>query len=178
MYHNVLHFWFKEIKPSKWWLKNKDFDKLIKKKFKQLYESAVKCELYNWRNFSKGRLAEIIILYQFSRNMFRDTPKAFESDSQALCLAQQAISLNIDKELNVYERLFLYMPFMHSESLTIQELSIKYFETLGLRNNLDYAKKHYKVIKRFNRFPHRNKILKRESSVEEINFLKLPGSRF
>ena len=92
-------------------------------------------------------------------------------------MAQQAISLNTDKNL-MYMRDCFCICLFHSESLTIQELSIKYFETLGLRNNLDYAKKHYKVIKRFNRFPHRNKILKRESSVEEINFLKLPGSRF
>ena len=178
MYETVLHFWFREIKPSQWWKKNQNFDNLIKEKFENVYNKAIFCEFYRWRLSSRGRLAEIIILDQFSRNIYRNTSKAFQSDNQALLLAQEAISLKVEMEMNVNEKIFLYMPFMHSESLIIQKLSIKYFKKLGLKNNFDYAKKHYDVIKRFGRFPHRNEFLNRVSSNEEIKFLRNPGSRF
>ncbi len=178
MFNTVLDFWFTEIKPSQWWKKNCNFDKLVKKNFFKLYNKAIGCELYQWRSISRGRLAEIIILDQFSRNIFRNSPKAYQSDSQALSLTQEAVLLKVDENLNVNEKLFLYMPFMHSESLKIQKLSIKYFKNLGLKKNFEYANKHYEVIKKFGRFPHRNKILNRNSSIEEINFLKKTGSRF
>ena len=135
------------------------------------------CGLFEWRKNPKGRLAEIIVLDQFSRNIYRGLPESFIADPQALTLAQEAVVGDHD-ELDHLEKAFLYMPFMHSESLLIQDQSVRLFENLGNQNNLDYAIKHREVIQRFGRFPHRNSILGRPSSVEETEFLKQPGSSF
>ncbi len=178
MYESILKFWFEDIFPSQWWVKNEEFDKLILDKFLDLHKKAAKFELFEWRKFPRGRLAEIIILDQLSRNIYRNTPKAFENDLLALSLSQDAISNRIDKKLKKEEMLFVYMPFMHSECMAIQKLSIKYFKNLGFKKNLRYAFKHYEVIKKFGRFPHRNIILNRESSFEERKFLMKPGSSF
>ena len=178
MYESILKFWFEDILPSQWWVKNEDFDKLILDKFLNLHKKAVKCELFEWRQSPRGRLGEIIILDQLSRNIYRNTPKAFENDHLALSLSQEAIFNHVEKKLNKEEMLFVYMPFMHSESLAIQKISIKYFQNLSLKKNLEYAYKHYEVIKKFGRFPHRNDILNRRSTFEERKFLMKPGSTF
>jgi uncharacterized protein (DUF924 family) len=173
--HKVLHFWFEEITPKQWWEKNLDFDKNIKVQFLDLHEQATKCELYSWRKTPQGRLAEIIVLDQFSRNIYRGRPESFMSDPLALTLSQEAISLSADKELSAVERSFLYMPFMHSESKIIHEKALELFADL---NTLEYEIKHKKIIDQFGRYPHRNEILGRISTVEEIEFLKGPGSSF
>ncbi len=111
----VLNFWFNEIDQKQWWVKHSDFDQLIHERFSDIHASANACELYKWRETPEGRLAEIIVLDQFSRNVFRDTPKAFASDT--LALAQEAIAVGDDMRLNELQKIFLYMPFMHSESL-------------------------------------------------------------
>ena len=178
MFQSVLNFWFEEIKPFQWWKKDKKIDKLIKDRFLMLHFQAKSNGLSNWRRTLKGRLAEIIILDQFSRNIFRNTSLAFQNDKLALNLSKEAISHKIEKELKDQELLFIYMPFMHSEKLSMQKLSIKLFKKLGLKNNYCYALKHYKIIKKFGRFPHRNIILDRVSTVEENKFLQQPGSRF
>ncbi len=123
-------------------------------------------------------MAEIIVLDQFSRNIFRDKPEAFASDALALALAQEAIAAKADEQLKPIERSFLYMPFMHSESLAIHEVAVGLFENNGIASNYDFEIKHKTIIERFGRYPHRNSILGRESTPEEIEFLTQPGSSF
>lgn len=174
-YIDVLNFWFKEIEPKQHWVKDPEFDALIKQRFGNLLMSASKCELFAWRDLAKGRLAEIIVLDQFSRNIYRDTPQAFAQDALALALAQEAVSLGLDKELSANEVPFLYMPYMHSESKLVHEQAEKLFKSTG---NYDFELKHKAIIDRFGRYPHRNEILGRESSEEELEFLSGPGSSF
>ncbi len=126
----------------------------------------------------KGALAEIIILDQFSRNMFRDTPKSFTQDPQALALAQHAIEKQFDQQLSLSECSFLYMPFMHSESILIHQQALNLFSKPGLESGLDFENQHLAIIERFGRYPHRNEILGRQSTDEEIAFVNEPNSSF
>jgi uncharacterized protein (DUF924 family) len=178
MYNEIIRFWFEEIQESQWWVKDPDFDRLIFDRYSELHRSAAICELYEWRSTPEGCLAEIILLDQFSRNMYRNSPQAFASDSLALCLAQEAIRASIDQSLDPTQRSFLYMPFMHSESKKIHEVAVALYERNGIQSNLKFELKHKAIIDRFGRYPHRNQILGRESTAEEIEFLKLPGSAF
>jgi uncharacterized protein (DUF924 family) len=177
-YEDVLSFWFGEVDQSKWWVKDVSFDRLIEEKFSDLHEQANKCELFEWRNSAKGRLAEIIVLDQFSRNIFRDTPKAFSYDQLALALSQEAISLDKHHELNEIERSFIYMPYMHSESLIIHDVGLELYRNNGIQSNLNFEIRHRDIIVKFGRYPHRNVILNRTSTFEELEFLKQPGSAF
>ncbi|TPH16590.1 DUF924 family protein [Litorilituus lipolyticus] len=176
--HDVIHFWFEEVSQENWWIKDNAFDKEITERFLTLHQQAIQGELFAWRDSALGCLAEIIILDQFSRNIYRDLPQAFSADSMALTLAQQAISSSKDKELNTTQRAFLYMPFMHSESLLIHDVAVKLFTDLGVSSNLAFEIKHRDIIAQFGRYPHRNIILNRQSSAEEIEFLQQPGSSF
>lgn len=176
MYQQILDFWFEEIEPVKWWTKDEAFDQLLISRFNLVHKQATRCELFEWRKTPQGRLAEIIVLDQFSRNMFRDTPLAFAHDSLALALAQEAISVGADKELTLQECGFLYMPFMHSESLAIHEIAVELFKDNP--NQLDFELKHKVIIERFGRYPHRNEILGRQSTEEELAFLNEPNSSF
>lgn len=178
MYTDVLTFWFEEIDQSKWWVKDESFDALICERFSELHTQAHLGELFEWRKTPKGRLAEIIVLDQFSRNMFRDTPRAFASDPMALALAQEAITSSADSKLTPIEQSFLYMPFMHSESLVIHKKAVELFKSTGLESSYEFELKHKEIIERFGRYPHRNTILKRTSTEEEVEFLKQPGSSF
>ncbi|MBM5572853.1 MULTISPECIES: DUF924 family protein [Deefgea] len=178
MFNDVLNFWFEEISPAQWWAKDPQFDQQIRDRFAALHARAVQCELYEWRDTAHGRLAEIIVLDQFSRNMFRDTPQAFAQDALALALAQEAIAAGAADLLTPIERSFLYLPFMHSESLQIHEIAVQLYTDNGLQNNLDFEFKHKAIIEQFGRYPHRNAILGRVSTPEEIEFLKQPGSGF
>ena len=178
MFHNVRKFWFEEIEPSQWWIKDDEIDQLIRLRFSDHHEKAVRCELFEWRKYPQGRLAEIIVLDQFSRNMFRGTARAFSQDPMALILSQEAISLAIDKLLESQERGFVYLPLMHSESLVIHETAEALYRQFGDQSSLKFELKHKEIIQRFGRYPHRNKILGRESTEEEIEFLKQPGSSF
>ncbi len=174
----ILKFWFEEIDSSQWWAKDEKFDKLIVDRFSDIHSKAIRCELFEWRQTAGGRLAEIIILDQFSRNMFRNSALSFANDSLSLALAQEAISVGEDYILEPLQRHFLYIPFIHSESLEIHEIAIKLIEKSGIHKLLDYEIKHRDIIQRFGRYPHRNKILGRVSTAEEIEFLKTPGSGF
>jgi len=178
MQQEVLKFWFKEIKPSQWWATDDQFDKLITEKFSDLHAKACSCELYSWRATPEGRLAEIIVLDQFSRNIFRGKARSFSADPLALVLAQEAVSAGADKKLPVTERKFMYMPMMHSESLVIHDLALSLFKVEGMEDNLRFERHHKTIIDRFGRYPHRNEILGRISSEAEIEFLKQPGSSF
>ena len=159
-------------------VENDEFDQRIRKRFAEIHAKAIRCELFDWRKDAEGRLAEIIVLDQFSRNMFRDSPLSFAHDSLALALSQEAISAGADQQLSPLHRSFLYMPFMHSETLIIHEIARVLYEKNGIELNIDFEIKHQKVIKKFGRYPHRNKILERVSTKEEIEFLKQPGSGF
>lgn len=178
MCQSVLSFWFEEIEPSSWFVKDSDFNALIQGRFASLHRQANAGELYTWRSSPEGRLAEIIVLDQFSRNMYRDTPAAFASDTLALVLAQEAIACRADLALEPTERSFLYMPFMHSESRAIHEVALSLYSQKGLERNLEFEKRHKEIIDRFGRYPHRNQILGRESSQPELAFLEQPGSSF
>ena len=178
MYTDILKFWFEEIDHSQWWKKDVVFDKLIVERFSDIHLCANRCELYEWRATPQGRLAEIIVLDQFSRNMFRDSPLAFASDALALALAQEAVAAKADDLLSQSERGFLYMPFMHSESLKIHDVAKHLYQTKGSANNLDFELRHRKIIEQFGRYPHRNRILGRASTAEEVDFLKQPSSSF
>ena len=131
-----------------------------------------------WRDTPHGRLAEIIVLDQFSRNLFRNSAKAFAQDGMALVLAQEAVRSGADAALMPQERVFLYMPYMHSESAAIHQTAVELFTRNGISDNLDYELKHKAIIDRFGRYPHRNAVLGRTSTPGEIAFLQEPGSSF
>lgn len=177
-YQEILDFWFSEKTQPLWFAKSDEFDQLICKNFKNIHQQASQAELWQWRNTAEGRLAEIIVLDQFSRNLYRDSAQAFAQDALALALAQEAIRLGLDKQLTEDYRKFLYMPFMHSESKIIHEQALKLFQDLGNPINLDFEIKHKVIIDRFGRYPHRNAILGRESTAEETEFLTQPNSSF
>ncbi|RAP59545.1 DUF924 family protein [Oleiagrimonas sp. MCCC 1A03011] len=178
MRETVLEFWFDEIDPKMWWAKDTDFDARIRKRFGPVLEQAVAGELHDWRETPRGRLAEVIVLDQFSRNIHRGTPQAFAHDPMALALAQEAIRADAPPRLSPIERNFLYMPFMHSESRVIQAWADSLFRENGLEENYRFAVRHREIIERFGRYPHRNGILGRASTPEEVAFLEHPGSRF
>ena len=174
----VLHFWFVELEPRDWWRKDPALDQRIASRFGALLETAATGALAEWRTTPRGRLAEIIVLDQFSRNIHRGSAGAFTNDALALRLAEEAVAAGADLELPVEERRFVYMPYMHSESAAVHETALRLFATPGLEKNLDFERRHKAVIDRFGRFPHRNALLGRESTAEEIEFLKQPGSSF
>lgn len=181
-YQSVLTFWFDTLTAEQWFAKDVQLDREITDKFAGLHAQAVACELADWRYQSDspahGRLAEIIVLDQFSRNIHRDTPAAFAQDALALALAQEAVAQGLDAELSATEKAFLYLPYMHSESAAIHQQALVLFRQPGLESNYEFELKHKVIIDRFGRYPHRNAILGRQSTVEEVEFLKQPGSGF
>jgi uncharacterized protein (DUF924 family) len=178
MFLEIIDFWFEDIDKSLWWAKNGEFDQLITARFAAVHAKAIQCELFDWRQFPEGRLAEIIVLDQFSRNMYRDSALAFANDTLALALAQEAIAVGADNLLTPVQNGFLYMPFMHSESGVIHELAVELYKNSQVQAFYDFEIKHQNIIKQFGRYPHRNSILCRTSSQAEIEFLKSPDSRF
>lgn len=178
MYQVIIKFWFQENGYQEWFQKKDSFDNEIQERFTGLHKKAAQGDLFSWRKTPLGTLAEIIILDQFSRNIFRDTPQAFSFDGMALCLAQEAISKGCGNQLSPEEQLFLYLPYMHSESPLIHKEAIKLFDQKGLEKGLDFEYQHKVIIDQFGRYPHRNDILGRKSTPEEIDFLKQEGSNF
>ena len=175
---NILAFWFEETIPKLWCAVSDEFDRQIELRFGAVHAAAERCELYGWRETPQGRLAEIIVLDQFSRNIFRNQARAFANDALALALAQTAVFLHADQALAVEQRAFFYMPYMHSESPTIHTIAVTLFSQAGLEGNLDFELRHKNIIDHFGRYPHRNEILGRTSTPEEVEFLKTPGSSF
>jgi uncharacterized protein (DUF924 family) len=175
---DIIQFWFEEITPKQWWIKDQEFDRLLVDRYQSLLESAVKGELFSWRETILGRLAEIIVLDQFSRNIYRDDARAFVADPMALLLSQEVVRQQGYDGLSSNQMQFLFMPYMHSESLLIHKEAIKLFDKPGLEGNLDFEYKHKVIIERFGRYPHRNDILGRDSTEEENMFLLEPGSSF
>ena len=175
---DVLHFWFEEATPAQLFEKDMAFDATIRARFGETHAAAARGELASWRDTPEGRLAEIIVLDQFSRNLFRDDARAFATDGMALVLAQEAVRAGADRGMPTIRRVFLYMPFMHSESRVIHVDAERLFRQPGLENNYAFELKHKAIIDRFGRFPHRNRVLGRASTPEEVAFLQQPGSSF
>ena len=174
----VLDFWFAPANEANWWKRSDPFDATIAARFGALHAAATRCELFAWRASAEGRLAEVIVLDQFSRNLHRDSPLAFAADPLALALAQTAVALGADRALDTRRRVFLHMPYMHSESRAIHEEALRLFAADHDPRNLDYERQHKAIVDRFGRFPHRNAMLGRASTPEELEFLKAPGSSF
>ncbi|WP_317929814.1 DUF924 family protein [Halioxenophilus sp. WMMB6] len=177
-YTEILDFWFTTLTPKQWWTVDPELDKQLSERFGPLVQQASAGELFGWRATTRGRLAEIIVLDQFSRNIFRNTPAAFTQDNCALILTQEAVTAGALTELQVDERAFLLMPYMHSESRFIHQQAEILFREHTPKNNYDFELRHKAIIDRFGRYPHRNRILGRESTAEELAFLQEPGSGF
>jgi len=194
---DILEFWFGDLdehgyaspdQRKRWWVKSDAFDEAIKAQFLDDYEAIVDGEREVWRNTAHGALAYIIVLDQFSRNMFRGTPKMFEADGLARDVCYEGLDSGFDVELGFDERAFFYLPLEHSESMVDQMRCLDMFEGLveespehlrdDARNYLDFANRHRAIIERFGRYPHRNETLGRSSTAEEREFLKTPGSSF
>jgi uncharacterized protein (DUF924 family) len=178
MFEDVLQFWFVEATPAQWWKVDPAFDDLIRQRFSQVHAQAARAELWEWRASPRGRLAEIIVLDQFSRNMYRGTAAAFACDVLALALLQEAVACGADAKLAEPERVFLAMPYMHSESPRIHEVAEAYFRAHTPPGNHQFELRHKAIIDRFGRYPHRNAALGRASTAEELAFLTEPGSSF
>ncbi|OSI11443.1 hypothetical protein BWD10_00265 [Neisseria zoodegmatis] len=174
----VLDFWFDEQNRPFWFSKSDEFDAEIRSRFADVWRQAAYSELYSWRDTLHGRLAEIIVLDQFSRNLFRDSPMAFAQDNMAVALAQEAVQQPGFAGMESSERHFMLMPLMHSESRAIHEQALAWFERYTTPHALEFEIKHKVIIDRFGRYPHRNAVLGRESTEEEITFLQEPGSSF
>lgn len=175
---DLLHFWFDELDNPRRFAKDAALDALMRERFGSTLQAAMRGELAHWRATPQGRLAEIIVLDQFSRNIFRDQPASFAQDPQALTLAQALVASGQAITLVPEQRAFGYMPFMHSESALIHAQAVLLFSEPGLEANLNFERKHQSIIERFGRFPHRNAILGRVSTPEEVAFLQQPGSAF
>jgi uncharacterized protein (DUF924 family) len=185
----VLGFWFGEPPGSYaqrkpiWFGKQPDLDAEIRQRFGEVYQQGLTGQLDHWRDSPQGCLALIVLFDQFSRNMFRDTAQMFATDGQALGLARFAVEQGYDQQLSPLERIFMYLPFEHSEDRQDQVQSVALFQKLAaeapeLADVLDYAKRHQVVVDQFGRFPHRNRLLGRDTTPEEAEFLTQPGSSF
>ncbi len=185
----ILDFWFGregeerygEFRES-WFQKDEEFDGEIRDRFLEDYERAARGEYDGWREEPESCLALVILLDQFPRNLFRNDPRTHATDNKALETSKSSIKQGIDRELQAFQRMFLYMPFMHSEDLEDQSRSVELFQNLAAEENspdvTEFAEGHRDIVERFGRFPHRNEVLGRRSTPEEVKFLEQPGSSF
>ena len=173
-FEDVLTFWFDDHGKDDWFGGTDAFDKEVRDAFTETLHAAEKCELSHWRKKPQGRLAEVLVLDQFSRQLYRGSPKAFANDALALALAQEAIAAGVDQNFSNNEKQFLYLPFMHSESLAIHEVALKLFEPLG-EGLLSFETRHHALIERFGRYPMRNAALGRASTPEEKAYIAERG---
>ena len=175
----ILDFWFEQTDRQKWFVMDKDFDILVSKKFSSDVEKALSGEYADWNGSFPSRLALILLLDQMTRNIYRETPSAFSGDALALSLSLNAIvDGQLDAESDQFKCCFLLLPMMHSEDIDIQNKSIPLFEKHTGEHTIKFAHLHKDIIDRFGRFPHRNSILGRESTEEEVEFLQQPNSSF
>ena len=174
----VLDFWWQELTPQQWFARDAAVDQQIAERFTDLHRRAAQGELADWRVDMPGRLAEIIVLDQFSRNLFRDDARAFACDGMAVVLTQTALQHGDISLLNPQQASFLLMPLMHSESAQIHAYAAPLFARWATDLSHEFAIKHRVIIERFGRYPHRNAVLGRPSTAEENAFLQQPGSSF
>ena len=177
-YESILEFWFQTLHQEQWWQADDAIDARLAADYGDLLDAAAKGELWHWRYDMRGRLAEIIILDQFSRMVHRGTPQAFAQDAMALALSQEAVRIGGYEDWPGDEQAFLIMPYMHSESRIVHTEALKLFSAPALAGNLAFEERHKAIIDRFGRYPHRNAVLGRASTAVEIAFLKTPGSAF
>lgn len=170
-HQDVLTFWFVDHGSEDWFGGKPEFDAALAAEFAETHAAVARCEAWAWRATPEGRLAEIIVLDQFSRQLHRKSPLAFASDAMALTLAQEAVAGGHDRAIPLERRSFVYMPFMHSESLVVHQSGLPLFEGLGSAETLDYEMKHIDVLRRLGRYPRRNEALGRESTPEEIAYM-------
>ena len=194
---SILRYWFGakaedatviREKSELWWKKDPAVDAEIRRRFESTLKAETRGELESWSESARGQLARILLCDQFTRNMYRNTPRAFAYDARAYRLARQVLDAGMDRMLRPVERVFIYLPFEHSEAREDQATSVRLFTALcqqapdsakaAYQNYLDYALKHRDIIERFGRFPHRNSILRRKSTPVEHELLKGPGSSF
>lgn len=183
---DILNFWFNELTSADWFAKSDALDTKIRKSFGKVLAACAAGECWRWRKDDAagdatgglGRLAEILVLDQFSRNVYRDDARAFAQDPMALVLAQEAVASRVDAAMDASQKAFLYMPYMHSESLLVHDEAMRLFNQPGLETNYDFEIKHREIIERFGRYPHRNAVLGRASTPAELEFLSQPGSSF
>lgn len=174
----IIDYWFADGMPPRWFKKDDAFDAELRERFADAYETAASGGYDSWRESAEGTIALVLLLDQIPRNIFRDTPKAFEADAKARELTQRALTYQLDQNLSILQRMFLYMPLMHSESLEEQEQGVQLFTDLGREENIRYAIAHRDVIAKYGRFPHRNAILGRTNTPEEEAYLAQPGTGF
>ena len=163
----ILHFWFEELGSDQWFGSSKATDEAIAERFGELWEDQRGFVADDFLESKSTALAAIILFDQFPRNMFRDSASAFATDHLALQIAKKAVDREYDDELKSEQKQFMYMPFMHSEDLSDQTRSLGLFTALGIETNISFAKKHRDIIEKFGRFPHRNKVLGRETRDDE-----------
>ncbi|HMJ51828.1 MAG TPA: DUF924 family protein [Polyangiaceae bacterium] len=193
-YERILSFWFgrsaDETKEhaSRWWKKDPAFDQEVRSEFEADLLRATRGELDGWLEEPAGSVAFVVLLDQFSRNMYRDTPEAFAQDERALAATLRGLERGFDARVSPLQRYFFYMPMMHAEDRAVQRRSVEIFERLArekdtgfdgmLRGAADYARRHHDIVERFGRFPHRNCVLERTTTGDESEFLLTPGSSF
>lgn len=178
---DILAFWYEKSTPKDWFTKNAEFDERVRSRFAETYEAATKGTLDGWQETPFGALALVITLDQFPRNLFRDSAQSFATDAQALAVTRAALAEDYDTDpsFNDFHRQFLYLPLMHSENLDDQIECVRLCEERTEHEVLqDFARQHLRIVERFGRFPHRNAVLERDSTPEEIEFLKEEGSSF
>jgi len=175
---DVLQFWFRELYREQWFKRDAAVDDRIRARFLLVHERVAGMPEAALLSDAHSALAAVIVLDQFSRNMFRGTPRAFASDTKALALAEAALAKGLAASMSKDEQLFLYLPFEHSETNEAQMRCVELMSSLADTELTRYAQAHCDIIQRFGRFPHRNEILGRTSTAEEVEFLKQPGSSF
>ena len=175
---DILNFWFAECTPEQWFKKDSEFDKILEARFAGTVERALAGRLDSWADSDSGCLALILLLDQFTRNIFRDTPHAFAGDEKALELSLRCYENGCLGNADIHWYRFMLMPMIHSEDIAVQDASLPLFKKLNVQNVYDYAVRHRDTVVRFGRFPHRNSILGRSSTTEELEFLTQADSSF
>jgi uncharacterized protein (DUF924 family) len=175
---DVIRFWFVDHGRDEWFGGGPEFDAKLTALFRDTHAAVAAGEAWRWRETSQGRLAEIIVLDQFSRQIYRGEGRAFASDAMALALAQEAVAGAHDQQVPQEWRMFFYLPYMHSESLVIHAESLRLHEALGSPENVDYERAHADVLRRFGRYPRRNEALGRVSTPEEIAYMQSDEGRW
>jgi uncharacterized protein (DUF924 family) len=172
----LISFWFSDPVRARWFNSTPEFDAMLRAKYLDLWESARAGALSDWESTPDGALALVIVLDQFPLNMFRGDPRSFATEAASRAVAGRAIARGFDQALTPEQQSFLYMPYMHSEDLSDQDRSVALFEAAGLLRNLEFARHHREIVKRFARFPHRNAVLGRSSTPEEQAWLASPDA--
>lgn len=168
---NIIDFWYSKEMQSRWFSSTPELDDEIRSQFEPLWRKAAAGEFYEWEDTPEGCLALAIVLDQLPLNMFRGKAESFSTEQQAVRIAKHAIGQDYDQRLPAERLAFLYMPLMHSENLADQDLSVRLFSAAKLESNLHFAQHHRELIRKYGRFPHRNRLLGRQSTPDEIEYL-------